>query len=50
MSAAYIRIVLQKGMDVGVNKREHTPVCRCDRWINLVKDTLAYVSVTFTGF
>lgn len=35
MSAAYIRIVLQKGMDVGVNKREHTPVCRCDRLINL---------------
>lgn len=35
MSAPYIRMVLPKGMDVGVNKREHTHVCRCDRLINL---------------
>ena len=35
MSAPYIRMVLQKGMDVGVNKREHTHVCRCDRLISL---------------
>ena len=50
MSVAYIRIVWQKVMDEGVNKREHTPVRWCGHLVDLGKDTLAYISVSFTGF
>lgn len=35
MSVAYIRIVWQKVMDVGVNKREHTPVRWCGHLVDL---------------
>lgn len=35
MSAAYIRIVLPKGMDMCVRERENTHVCSYDHLINL---------------